>query len=46
MTNERVYKKEQPNEMAIDEIKRCSGSQFDPGVVKAFVKVMETGAAE
>jgi response regulator RpfG family c-di-GMP phosphodiesterase len=23
---------------AIDELKRCSGSQFDPSVVKAFLK--------
>ena len=38
MTNDRVYRPKISNKEAIDEIVRCSGSQFDPKVVKAFLK--------
>ncbi|MGM0606886.1 MAG: HD domain-containing phosphohydrolase [Candidatus Muiribacteriota bacterium] len=39
MTSNRSYRKALPDEVAIEEIKRCSGSQFDPKVVKAFLNV-------
>lgn len=44
MTNERVYKHKVATDEAVEEIKRCSGSQFDPAVVDAFLEVMEMEA--
>ncbi len=38
MTSDRPYRAAMPAARAIAEIKRCSGSQFDPAVVKAFLK--------
>jgi len=38
MTNLRVYQKTKTQDEAIKEIIRCSGTQFDPKVVKAFLK--------
>lgn len=37
MTSKRCYKKEMSKEEAIKEIKRCSGTQFDPKIVKVFI---------
>lgn len=42
MTSDRSYRKGLPHEVALEEIKRCSGSQFDPTYVALFVKVQET----
>ncbi|MFA7577435.1 MAG: HD domain-containing phosphohydrolase, partial [Candidatus Muiribacteriota bacterium] len=39
MTSNRSYRKALPEEIAVEEIKRCSGNQFDPKVVKAFLTV-------
>jgi diguanylate cyclase (GGDEF)-like protein/putative nucleotidyltransferase with HDIG domain len=36
MTSERVYRRRVAPEQAIAELKRCAGSQFDPGIVNAF----------
>ncbi len=41
MTNDRPYKKKISHEEAIEEIKRCSGTQFDPELVEVFVKLQE-----
>ena len=38
MTSHRNYKKELSEEEAINEIKRCSGTQFDPTIAKVFVE--------
>lgn len=41
MTNDRVYRKAMTAEEAVAEIKRVSGSQFDPTVVDIFIQVLE-----
>ena len=41
MVNDRVYKKAISKEEAIAEVKRCSGTQFDPKVVEAFLKCFD-----
>lgn len=37
MTQERVYKKAMTKEEAVKELLRCSGTQFDPYIVKIFI---------
>jgi diguanylate cyclase (GGDEF)-like protein/PAS domain S-box-containing protein/putative nucleotidyltransferase with HDIG domain len=37
MTNERSYKKALDKESALQEIRRCSGTQFDPAIVDVFI---------
>jgi len=37
MTSDRPYRKALPKETALKELKRCSGTQFDPKVVNAFL---------
>ncbi len=39
MTSDRPYRKALSFEAAADEIRRCSGSQFDPLVVEAFLSI-------
>jgi HD-GYP domain-containing protein (c-di-GMP phosphodiesterase class II) len=41
MTSNRTYRKALPLEVALAEIRRCSGTQFDPSLAEAFLK---TGA--
>ncbi|PTX17488.1 PAS domain S-box-containing protein/diguanylate cyclase (GGDEF) domain-containing protein [Halanaerobium congolense] len=38
MTNDQVYKKALKKEEALEEIKACAGTQFDPFLVEVFVK--------
>ena len=38
MTSHMNYGKELSEEEAINEIKRCSGTQFDPAIAKIFVE--------
>ncbi len=38
MTSDRPYRKKMTNEYAISEIKKCSGTQFDPKIAKLFVE--------
>jgi len=42
MVSDRPYRKAPGKEYAISELKQCSGSQFDPKVVEAFLKVLKT----
>lgn len=41
MTHKRNYRKAVSNREALAEIKRCSGSQFDPYLAEKFIKIME-----
>jgi len=38
MTSERSYRKAISHEEAIEELKRCSGTHFDPAIVAVFVR--------
>jgi HD-GYP domain-containing protein (c-di-GMP phosphodiesterase class II) len=40
MTTDRPYRKALPKEKALQEIKKCSGTQFDPKIVNVFLKVI------
>ena len=42
MTSERAYKNKMSNGEAIKEIKKCSGKQFDPELVKIFIEEFST----
>ena len=39
ITSKRVYKEAVPIDLAKEEIERCSGEQFDPEVVEAFLSI-------
>lgn len=41
MTSPRAYRPAMPRQAALDEISRCSGTQFDPLIVEAFLRVVE-----
>ncbi|WDU82776.1 HD-GYP domain-containing protein [Caloramator sp. Dgby_cultured_2] len=41
MTNSRPYNIVKTHEEAIEEIKRCSGTQFDPKIANVFLEVFE-----
>lgn len=42
MTSKRIYKQNLDFKQAIAELHRCTGSQFDPEVVRVFVEVLES----
>ncbi len=39
MTSDRPYRKALPFQAVVDELQRCSGSQFDPKMVEAFLAI-------
>ena len=39
MTSNRTYRKALPLEVALTEIRRCSGTQFDPALTEAFLRI-------
>ncbi len=41
MTSDRPYRPSPGKEYAISELKRCSGTQFDPQVIEAFLRVLQ-----
>ncbi len=46
MTNDRPYRLAMSREQAVEELRRGAGTQFDPRVVEAFVRVLEAEAQE
>jgi hypothetical protein len=46
MFSSRSYRKAQTQEWAIEEIRTCAGTQFDPHVVESFLRLVERGALE
>ena len=46
MTTDRPYRKAMPVEAAVEELKRNSGGQFDPAIVKAFLKILSRDGAQ
>jgi response regulator RpfG family c-di-GMP phosphodiesterase len=42
MTSDRSYRRSLPHEVAVAEIERCSGTQFDPDVAATFTAAIET----
>lgn len=45
MSADRPYRKGKPMELIISELRRCSGTQFDPGMVDAFLKTIRVKVA-
>ena len=45
MVSDRPYRKGMPVADAIEELRRCAGTQFDPTLVEMFVGLIEEGAA-
>ena len=43
MTTDRPYRRALGKEMAINELRRCSGTQFDQNVVEAFIRAYQAG---
>jgi HD-GYP domain-containing protein (c-di-GMP phosphodiesterase class II) len=43
MTTTRSYRKAMPVAAAVDELRHCSGTQFDPAVVSALVALVDVG---
>jgi HD-GYP domain-containing protein (c-di-GMP phosphodiesterase class II) len=41
MTSDRPYRSGMPLEEALSEIRRCEGTQFDPTVASAFLKMKD-----
>ena len=41
MTSDRPYRRAMPVTMAVEELERCSGTQFHPGVVAAFRRLLQ-----
>jgi len=41
ITSNRPYRKKRDKKEAVEEIKRCSGSQFDPRIVHAFLNAVD-----
>ena len=41
MTSDRAYRRALPHEVTVNEIERCSGTQFDPDVAGVFVEGIE-----
>lgn len=43
MTADRPYRSAMDGRYAVEEIRKCSGTHFDPGLVEVFLKIFEKG---
>lgn len=41
MVNDRSYRRAMPTEQAVQELRRCAGTQFDPTIVSEFLAMLE-----
>jgi response regulator RpfG family c-di-GMP phosphodiesterase len=41
MTSDRSYRKALPHDVAVAELERCAGAQFDPDLVPQFIRMVE-----
>lgn len=41
MTSDRAYRRALPHEVAVNEIERCAGTQFDPELSEAFIRYLD-----
>jgi HD-GYP domain-containing protein (c-di-GMP phosphodiesterase class II) len=46
MTSDRPYRKAPGREAAIAELRRCAGTQFEPAIVEALCRVLESPLKE
>jgi HD-GYP domain-containing protein (c-di-GMP phosphodiesterase class II) len=46
MTSTRPYRRALPPALALVEIERCAGSQFDPAMAEAFLAAWDAGAPD
>ncbi|MTD45386.1 diguanylate cyclase [Conexibacter sp. W3-3-2] len=46
MTSDRPYRRGMPVASALEELRRCAGTQFDPAVVDAVVRLLDDGRLE
>ena len=46
MTTDRSYRKALPLPLAIEELERNAGTQFDPAVVTALIRCIRSGAVD
>ena len=46
MTSDRAYRRALSHAIAVSEIERCSGTQFDPELADAFIKLVEAWRAD
>jgi HD-GYP domain-containing protein (c-di-GMP phosphodiesterase class II) len=44
ITSDRPYRQARPADEAAEEVDRCSGTQFDPDIARAFLTAWESGA--
>lgn len=43
MNSNRVYRKSLPQKVILGELRKCSGTQFDPDIVKHMIQMLEEG---
>ena len=46
MSSSRAYRRGMPCDRIIEELKRCSGAQFDARIVKLFIEMIQAGEIE